>query len=245
MSSSSWPCLAVAATFVSVTLRREIEFSFGVCCPPDGAPVGLGGLGWHTAAPASLSHHNGEEMIPESSSCPGGRWCRVWECREGGNKVNIEHRPRCAGEAELGEVWEWFLPSSLPSRLWFSPRCGLRSFLCPQQRRGRNSWPLSSSWPVPAAQGLCSAAPSQAGIHSLLCAQIGQSCRGRIHSQGSALPGVVWNPKAWSRPWGRQAAGSVWSSESLGFGSCFYWGNHSQPLLFILSRWKNSAIKLM
>lgn len=28
--------LGFAATFVTLTLRKEIKFSFGVCCPPDG-----------------------------------------------------------------------------------------------------------------------------------------------------------------------------------------------------------------
>lgn len=50
-------CLAVgfAATFVTVTLRKEMKFSFGVSCPPDGCPCGMGGLEEDTAAPAGLS----------------------------------------------------------------------------------------------------------------------------------------------------------------------------------------------
>lgn len=46
--------LGFAATFVTVTLRKEIKFSFGVCALLMGAGVGLGGLEEDTAAPAGL-----------------------------------------------------------------------------------------------------------------------------------------------------------------------------------------------
>lgn len=116
------------------------------------------------------------------------------------------------------------LPSSLPSRLWFSIRCGLRSFLCPYQCKARNSWPLLSFWPVLLVRGsavLFPKIPGQAGVNFLLCAQIWRSCRGIIHSQWSALPGVLQNSKPWNRHWGWQGANSVWNTNLWGFGHGF------------------------
>lgn len=115
--------LGFAATFVTVTLRKEIKFSFGVCCLPDECWCWAGRAGGgHSSACKSFTTIMVKKIIPESSSCSvGGRWCQIWQSREGWNKVNIEHEPcsccwQCWGGRAGGNPG--VVPSPPPSLLF-------------------------------------------------------------------------------------------------------------------------------
>lgn len=103
--------LGFAATFVTVTLRKEIKFSFGVCCPPDECWCWTGRAGGghssscksfttimvkklsQKAHPALWGEGDARSDNPGKDGTPCSCCWQCWEGRAGGNPGVVPSPP--------------------------------------------------------------------------------------------------------------------------------------------------------